>query len=812
MTEVMAHRPSEGLSLARLPGWVHFALIMVAGVLLSLVWEGATRWPEAWVIPAEPWLTGYIEWLKNDATIFGVEFKEITRGIGAALKAPVKWAEYLLYRGFKGIGLGPLPWVAVAAGVIIFAHWVGDWKLVALCVFSMIYLAVFNVWKDSMKTMTIVIVAVPMAALLGVVLGIWVTRSRIAERIFTPMFDLMQAIPHMAYLAPVAALFAFGPVTALIATVIFAMPPMARCTILGLQTVSSDVLEAGQMSGCTKRQALWKVALPSSKRTLMLGLNQVVMQTLAMVVIASIAGATGLGHKLLYSLQQLRLGVAIEQGIAITLIAIVLDRLTQAYAYKETDHFAAEKSWVQRHKHMLTFLVILVVSYIAAEFYRWVNIPPSKFTYMVDGEKVTLFDAKQLARTIDAALREFNTWAYPYINPIRDWTTINVLIPTRDFFLWLPWPVFVGVIALAALRLGGLGVMLLCIALAMSFIVTGFWEQAMKTTYVVLIAATISVLIGVPLGVLAANPVLLMPPILMLIGIIEIYQIVAWLLVPLTVPDIVIFSTTIDIAVFATIAVLAVLFLALSPRLREVIFIVFAIKQIVDVIFWILSLLITLISSIGGGDVSGFSAALMSGLPSAAWIVTALLLLRGVGDGLFQGSPLVNLAQFFQSVTRVILSTCDTLQTFPSFIYLIPAIMLFKIGDFANIFAIIPYAMVPAIRYTYLGLKRIPPVTVEAAIANGTTPMQRLWKVELPVALPEIMLGLNQTILFALAMTAITALIGSTDLGQEVVRSISTQNFGRGILAGLFIAALGIIADRLIGSWAAERKRQLGVA
>jgi len=154
---------------------------------------------------------------------------------------------------------------------------------------------------------------------------------------------------------------------------------------------------------------------------------------------------------------------------------------------------------------------------------------------------------------------------------------------------------------------------------------------------------------------------------------------------------------------------------------------------------------------------------------------------------------------------------CDTLQTFPSFIYLIPAIMLFRVGDFANVFAIIPYATVPAIRYTYLGLKRIPEVTVEAAIANGTTKRQRLWKVELPIAIPEIMLGLNQTIMMALAMTAITALIGSTDLGQEVVRSISTQNFGRGILAGFFIAALGIIADRIIGSWADERKKQLGI-
>ncbi|MEM9145334.1 MAG: ABC transporter permease subunit [Pseudomonadota bacterium] len=675
MTEASTKLPDgvdrPGFAISELPVWSQFLLVFLVGSVLGLLVPAAARWPEEWILPAEPWLTSYIEWLKSEATVFGIEFKEITRGIGDALKVPVKWAEYALYRGFKGIGLGPLPWVAVVAGVVIFAHWVGGWRLALLCLFSLLYIAFFNLWKDSMRTMTIVIVAVPMAAIIGVLLGILVTRSRIAARIFTPMFDLMQATPHMAYLAPVAALFALGPVTALIATVIFAMPPMARCTILGLQTVSSDVLESGQMSGCTRRQLLWKVALPSSKRTLMLGLNQVVMQTLAMVVIASIAGAQGLGHKLLYSLQQLRLGVAIEQGIAISLIAIVLDRITQGYANRETDHFATERPWHERHRHLLIFLPILVGSYILAEFFKDVRIPPSKWIWVSGEVKTVLFDAKQIARVLDQAIRDFNVVAFDYVNPVRDWATLYILLPIRDVFLWLPWPAFFGVVGLAAWKLGRWKIMVLCLALMASFTVTGFWEETMKTTYLVLVATILCILIGVPLGIWSAR----------------------------------------------------------SER-----------------------------------------------------------------------------------VANTVMPICDTLQTFPSFIYLIPAIMLFRIGDFANVFAIIPYAMVPAIRFTYLGLKRIPAVTVEAAMASGATRWQRLWKVELPIAIPEMMLGINQTIMMALAMTAITALIGSTDLGQEVVRSISTQNFGRGILAGLFIAALGIIGDRIIGAWAEARKKQLGIA
>jgi glycine betaine/proline transport system permease protein len=151
------------------------------------------------------------------------------------------------------------------------------------------------------------------------------------------------------------------------------------------------------------------------------------------------------------------------------------------------------------------------------------------------------------------------------------------------------------------------------------------------------------------------------------------------------------------------------------------------------------------------------------------------------------------------------------LQTFPSFIYLIPVIMLLKVGDLSNIAAILGYASVPAIRFTYLGIKRIPQVIIEAATASGSTPLQRLWKVELPIALPEIMLGINQTIMMALAMVAITALIGSRDLGQEIYKALPGADTGRGLLAGLGIAFIGIIADRLFSSWAGRRGQKYGL-
>jgi len=701
--------------------WVQMCVMIGFTVLLSLVLDFMKVWPQEWIVPIKVWVTQFFTWLDKEAAIGSLKFKTVTRSISWLLEQPLDWAEYILYRGIKAkdlpaifwifapvIGLcvfhkkfgmqrslmvvlaiwaitladnvllqfglfelprtileaigvkklDALPWIVIVAGVGILGHWIGGWKLALFSAGCIGYLAVMGLWRDSMKTFSIVVVSVPFAVVLGLGLGIWVTRSKRAAAIISPMFDIMQATPHMAYLVPVVVLFGAGQVPAMIATVIFAMPPMARCTILGIQTVSSDVEESGRMSGCTPRQLLWKVTLPSSQRILMLGVNQVVMQTLAMVVIASMVGAQGLGHKLLFSLQQLRLGAAVEQGLAIVLMAVVLDRLTQAYANRAPGELASRETGWRAKKHLWLFLGVAIGAYVLAQFIPLVEKYPRAYTFT-------------LGRNIDFALRAFSKHAYDYINPVRDFITVYMLIPFRDFFLWLPWSTVIGVVGLTAYWLGGIRTTLLTTGLiAFVILITGNWEQGILTLYLVTSAVILCVLIGVPIGIWATR----------------------------------------------------------SDR-----------------------------------------------------------------------------------AARAIMATCDTLQTFPSFIYLIPVIMLLKVGDLSNVIAILAYATVPAVRYTYLGIKRIPDVTIEASIANGTTPFQRLWKVELPIALPEIMLGINQTIMMALAMTAITALIGSSDLGQEIYRALPTADSGRGIMAGLGIAVIGIVADRLIQAWAAERKKQLGI-
>jgi glycine betaine/proline transport system permease protein len=647
----IAAGPEVGLPQRRLPLPIIILGVVVLGVVAAQFLPALDKWPVEYVVPVRSWVTEFFVW-------FAATAKPVTRAISWLLAQPLNLVEALLYRGIPAWKIPPLPWVAIVGGVTIFAYWVGGRGLAIFCGACTFYLAIFGLWPDAMQTISIVMVTVPLAAIIGLGLGIWATRNAKVERVLNALFDVMQATPHMAYLGPVVILFGFGQVPAMLATFGFALPPMARCTILGIRTVPQDILEAGRMSGCTPRQLLWKVELPAAEKTLMLGLNQVVMQTLAMAVIASLVGASGLGQKLLFSLQQLQIGKAVEQGIAITLIAIVLDRLTQAYMRRLPQRIVPGQPFHLRHPFLAGFGVLLVVSIIASLLMPSLAILPKEMTF-------------SYGAPINDAVRWVSKNLFAYIKPVRDTITIWMLLPLRDFYLWLPWPVVIGVLAAVAHFFGGWRLALLPICLLGFLLLAGFWTPLMLTVYLVTSATILCVIIGVPIGVWASRS------------------------------------------------------------------------------------------------------------PGAA---------------------------------RVINTICDTLQTFPSFIYLIPVIMLFQTSDLSNVIAMLAYATVPAIRYTYLGLMRVPISTLEAAVASGATPSQRLRKVELPIAFPEILLGINQTIMMALAMVAITALIGSRDLGQEIYKALPGADTGRGLLAGLGIAFIGIIADRLIGAWAQKRKRELGMA
>ena len=159
-------------------------------------------------------------------------------------------------------------------------------------------------------------------------------------------------------------------------------------------------------------------------------------------------------------------------------------------------------------------------------------------------------------------------------------------------------------------------------------------------------------------------------------------------------------------------------------------------------------------------------------------------------------------------VTQVII---DTFQTLPAFVYLIPVIMIFSVGDFSAMIAVVLYSIVPAIRYTDNGIRQIPKSYLDAAVSVGCSKFQILRRVQLPLSLPDIMLGVNQTLMMGLSMLVITALVGTRDLGQETLIALSKVDPGRGITAGICVAFIAIVVDRLINAWSLKRKKELGL-
>jgi glycine betaine/proline transport system permease protein len=193
-----------------------------------------------------------------------------------------------------------------------------------------------GLWAAMMETLSLVLASTLVAMLIGLPLGIAMSRSDRVAAVVRPVLDLMQTMPAFVYLIPAAMFFGLGAVPGTIATVIFSMPPVVRLTNLGIRQVHAEFIEAGQAFGCTAVQLLFKVQLPNAMPSIMAGINQTIMLSLSMVVIASMIGAGGIGNTVLTGIQRLDVGTGFEGGIAVVILAVILDRITQSLGKKRT--------------------------------------------------------------------------------------------------------------------------------------------------------------------------------------------------------------------------------------------------------------------------------------------------------------------------------------------------------------------------------------------------------------------------------------------------------------------------------------------
>jgi glycine betaine/proline transport system permease protein len=229
------------------------------------------------------------------------------------------------------LGLQAIPFEVVAGLMVLLGFWRVGWKFALFCLACCYVIEATGFWPQTMVTLALIIAATVISLILGLPLGIWSAKSDRMAALIRPTLDFMQTMPAFVYLIPAAMLFGLGRVPGVLATVIFAMPPVVRLTSLGIRQVNKEQVEAGVTFGCTPLQVLLKVQIPGAMPSIMAGINQTIMMALSMVIIASMVGAGGLGNDVLASIQRLDIGLGFESGLAVVLLAIMLDRITETF-------------------------------------------------------------------------------------------------------------------------------------------------------------------------------------------------------------------------------------------------------------------------------------------------------------------------------------------------------------------------------------------------------------------------------------------------------------------------------------------------
>lgn len=265
-------------------------------------------------IPVGEFFEYIIQWLIDNLSGF---FDMITATVSATLTA------------FESVLMFPHPLIMILLFSAI-AWYISGYGVAAFTLAGMFVIEGMNLWPQTMDTLALIFTAVIIALIIGIPVGIWASKNDTVEKIVRPILDFMQTMPAFVYLIPAVLFFQLGKVPGVVATLVFATPPAVRLTNLGIRQVPEEIKEAALAFGSNSRQMLYKVELPVALPTILAGVNQTIMLALSMVVIASLIGAGGLGQPVLVGIQQLNIGLGFEGGIAIVILAIFLDRVTQS--------------------------------------------------------------------------------------------------------------------------------------------------------------------------------------------------------------------------------------------------------------------------------------------------------------------------------------------------------------------------------------------------------------------------------------------------------------------------------------------------
>ncbi len=661
-------------------GWVVATALLGAILLLREQFPALQSYPNAASPPFAAWVDHTLHALAPLKPAFRL------------LRSIIEWPFLMLQRGLSTL---PFPVIIVTAVLLVYET-AGRKAALATCV-ALLACLLTGYWPQSMTTLALVLTAIPYAAASGFALGVLGARSRRAKRWLEPTLDLMQTVPTFAYLIPLLFFFGFGPVVGLIASVVFALPPMVRNTMLALERVSPDILEAAAMAGCTSWQRFLWAELPAARGQLLVGLNQTTLSVFSMLIIAAlIGGFNDIGWEVLTKMRQASFAGSLTAGVLIVLLAIALDRITAGFVdIASRPKQAKTLSGISPATWRFLYVGLVVgLLFVLPQNLEW----PSR--YVLD------------VKFLDGALKAFVTGYAEVIGAFKSAILLFVLLPVKIGFKDIVSEATWGFDLTPAM-------------------IWSYWSIAC--------ACTVAAMIG---------------------G---------------------------------------------RPRIGfTILFLAAALYMGVTGLPWVATVvaIVAAAASVGGLRLAlCVAAALAFILMSGYWDAASVsLYLCGVAvmASFVIGFPIGVLSSRSEVVWSVVRPICDFFQTIPQFVYLIPVLMLFGVGDFAGLVAVIAYSVVPIIRYTHEGLRQVPTVQMEAAKACGCTPLQELFEVQFPQALPVILLGINQAILFALGMLVISSLVGTEGLGQQIYVALSKNQPGAGLVAGLCMALIGIVSDRIL--------------
>ncbi|MFJ3669484.1 ABC transporter permease subunit [Streptomyces sp. NPDC090106] len=424
---------------------------------------------------------------RNSNPVFLYFFNEIRLVIDTL----VTFVQELIAQPSAGRPLPQIGWLGVVA-VAGYVSWaVGNWRVALLAVAGFTFLGLQGLWQESMDTLALTVSAVFVALLFAIPIGVWAGLSDRVDRIVTPFLDFMQTMPTFVYLAPLTLFFLIGPASATIATLVYAAPPAIRITAHAIRTVPRTTVEAADSLGATRRQSLTKVLLPMSKRTVVMGVNQTIMAALAMVTIAALIDAPGLGKTVVQALQSLDVGTAFNAGLAIVVLAIVLDRVTTAASTRaETARGSRNRFLAWRRPLLGAGAAVTAVLVYLSHTYVWAAEFPG------DGGT---------GSAVSSGADHVTTWAQDHLsgltNGIRDALTTGLLNPFQTLLTDSPWWLVGAALVALAVVLGGWrsGVTTaVCVGLLVG---TGLWSDSMTTLASTVVATVLVMLLGVGFGV-----------------------------------------------------------------------------------------------------------------------------------------------------------------------------------------------------------------------------------------------------------------------------------------------------------------------